>query len=170
MRRPPKHRGMAEPSPRTGRKRRATAGGPAAQDAPARDRRRAPGLREQLAAIVESSDDAIIGKTLDGRITSWNRGAERLYGYTAAEALGQSITLLIPPGLPDELPGILERLMRGERIEHYETQRVCKDGTHIEVSLTISPIRDSTGRIIGASKIARNITDRKRAEAAFQQA
>src|SRR5262249_27511644 len=127
-------------------------------------------MQERLAAIVESSDDAIIGKTLDGRITSWNRGAERIYGYTAAEVLGQPIGLLIPPDRPNELPDILARLMRGERIEHYETRRVCKDGTRIEVSLTISPIRDSTGRIIGASKIARNITDRKRAEAALQQA
>jgi len=127
-------------------------------------------IREQLAAIVESSDDAIIGKSLDGLITSWNRGAERLYGYTAAEILGQPIGLLIPPDMPDELPSLLERLIRGERIEHYETQRVCKDGTRIEVALTISPVRDSTGRIIGASKIARNITDRKRAEAALQQA
>jgi len=127
-------------------------------------------MREQLAAIVESSDDAIIGKTLDGIITSWNRGAERIYGYTAAEVLGQPIALLIPPDILDALPGILVRLMRGERIEHYETQRVCKDGTRIEASLTISPIRDNTGRIIGASKIARNITDRKRAEVALQQA
>ena len=127
-------------------------------------------MQEHLAAIVESSDDAIIGKSLDGLITSWNRGAERLYGYTAAEVLGQPIALLIPPDMPDELPGLLRRLMRGERIEHYETQRVCKDGTRIDVSLTISPIRDSTGRIIGASKIARNITDRKRAAAALQQA
>jgi PAS domain S-box-containing protein len=127
-------------------------------------------VREQLAAIVASSDDAIIGKTLDGLITSWNRGAERIYGYTAAEVVGQPITWLIPPDMLDELPSILERLMRGERIEHYETQRVCKDGTRIDVSLTISPIRDSTGQIIGASKIARNITDRKRAEAALQQA
>jgi len=127
-------------------------------------------MRERLAAIVDSSDDAIIGKTLEGHITSWNRGAERLYGYTAAEVLGQPITLLIPPDLPDELPAILERLRRGEHIEHYETQRLRKDGTRIEVSLTISPIRDSTGRIIGASKIARDITDRKRADAALRQA
>jgi len=127
-------------------------------------------MREQLAAIVDSSDDAIIGKTLEGRITSWNRGAERLYGYTAADVLGQPIALLIPPDMPDELPAILERLRRGERIEHYETQRLRKDGTRREVSLTISPIRDSAGRIIGASKIARDITDRKRADTALRQA
>jgi two-component system NtrC family sensor kinase len=127
-------------------------------------------MREQLAAIVESSDDAIISKSLDGLITSWNRGAERLYGSTAAEVLGQPITLLIPPDMPDEFPSLLERLTRGERIEHYETQRVRKDGTRINVALTISPIRDSTGRIVGASKIARDITDRKRVEVALQQA
>jgi PAS domain S-box-containing protein len=132
------------------------------------ERKRIEEMREQLAAIVESSDDAIIGKTLDGTITSWNRGAERLYGYTAAEMIGQPITLLCPPDIPDEIPRILARLSRGERIEHYETQRLCKDGTRVDVALTISPFRDSTGRIIGASKIARDITARKRIEAALQ--
>src|ERR1043166_5262583 len=90
-------------------------------------------MREQLAAIVDSSNDAIISKTLEGRITSWNRAAQQLYGYTAAEVLGQPITLLIPPGRPNELPEILARLTRGERIEHYETQRVRKDGSIVEV-------------------------------------
>ena len=127
-------------------------------------------MREQLAAIVDSSDDAIIGQTLEGVITSWNHGAERLYGYTAAEAIGQPIGILVPPIWLDEIPQILARLKQGECVDHYETQRVRKDGTHLDVSLTISPIRDSTGRVIGASKIARDITARKRADAALQQA
>jgi two-component system NtrC family sensor kinase len=122
--------------------------------------------RERLAAIVDSSDDAIIGHTLEGRITSWNKAAERLYGYTAADILGQPLALLIPPDSSDALPSLLEPLQRGERIHHYETQRLHKDGTRRDVSLTISPIRDSTGQIIGASKIARDITARKQAEAA----
>jgi PAS domain S-box-containing protein len=133
-------------------------------------RREAELTQAYLAAIVDSSDDAIIGKTLDGRITSWNRAAEQLYGYTATEAVGQPIALLCPPDMPDEIPTLLERLARGERIAHYETQRLCKDGTRLDVALTISPIRDNTGRIIGASKIARDITARKRLEAALQQA
>jgi PAS domain S-box-containing protein len=129
------------------------------------ERRRAETARMQLAAIVESADDAIISKTLAGVITSWNRGAERLYGYTAAEMIGQPIVRLIPPDLADDFPMIMARLRRGERIEHYETQRLAKDGTRIEVALTISPLRDRTGQIIGASKIARDITARKQAEA-----
>jgi PAS domain S-box-containing protein len=127
-------------------------------------------IRERLAAIVDSSDDAIIGHTLEGIITSWNRSAERLYGYTAAEVLGQPLTLLIPSHLPDDLPQLLARLQRGERIEHYETQRLHKDGSPRDVSLTISPIHGHPGRIIGASKIARDITERKQAEQALQQA
>ncbi|HWB00208.1 MAG TPA: PAS domain S-box protein, partial [Pirellulales bacterium] len=115
-------------------------------------------------AIVESSDDAIISKTLDGVIVSWNRGAERLYGYLADEIIGQPITRLIPPGHPDELPHLIDRLKRGERIEHFETQRVCKDGRCLNVSLTISPIKDDEGKIVGASKIARDITAQKRRE------
>jgi PAS domain S-box-containing protein len=134
------------------------------------ERKQAEETRERLAAIVDSSDDAIIGQTLEGVITSWNRGAERLYGYTAAEVLGQPLSLLIPPDLPDDLPHLLGRLQRGESIDHYETQRLHKDGTRRDVALTISPIRDSTGRVVGASKIARDITERKRAEAALQQA
>jgi PAS domain S-box-containing protein len=122
--------------------------------------------RERLAASVDSSDEAIIGQTLEGIITSWNQGAERLYGYTAAEVLGQPLARLIPPALPAELPQLLARLQRGERIEHYETQRLHKDGTRRDVSLTISPIRHSAGQIIGASKIARDITARQQAEAA----
>ena len=129
------------------------------------ERQRAEEARTHLAAIVESSDDAIIGKTLEGIITSWNQAAERLYGYTAAEMIGQPIARLIPPDLADDLPMIMRRLRQGERIEHYETQRLAKDGTRIDVALTISPLRDRTGQIIGASKIARDITERRRAEA-----
>src|SRR2546423_10422999 len=123
-----------------------------------------------LAAIIESAEDAIISKTLDGIITSWNRGAERLFGYTAEEIIGKPVVILIPPDHEDEEPGILERLRRGERIEHYETQRVHKDGTLVEVSLTVSPIKRADGTIIGASKIARDITKRKQAEARLQEA
>jgi PAS domain S-box-containing protein/excisionase family DNA binding protein len=118
----------------------------------------------RLAAIVESSDDAIIGKTLDGIIVDWNRGAERLYGYSAAEAIGRPISLLIPEDLPDELPVIIERLSRGERIDHYDTERISKDGRRISVSLTISPIRNAAGRLVGASAIARDISERRCAE------
>ena len=130
------------------------------------ERKRGEETRERLAAIVDSSDDAIIGHTLEGIITSWNRGAEQLYGYSPEEVIGQPLTLLVPPDLSDDLPHLLERLQRGERIDHYETQRLHKDGTRLDVSLTISPIRDGAGRIIGASKIARDITARKQAEAA----
>ena len=117
-----------------------------------------------LAAIVDSSDDAIISKTLQGVITSWNSGAERLFGYTAKEAVGQSITMIIPLDRRDEETRILARLNRGERIDHFDTVRVRKDGTKLEISLTISPVRDATGKIIGASKIARDIGARKRIE------
>src|SRR5262249_48653879 len=118
--------------------------------------------RLRMAAIVESSDDAIIGQGLDGSIVTWNKGAERLYGYTAREAIGKSPALLAPPDHPDEMPALLARLRPGEQIDHYETVRVRKDGTRVDVSLTISPVRDPDGRIIGASKIARDITARKR--------
>ncbi|WP_071923661.1 PAS domain S-box protein [Chelatococcus daeguensis] len=118
----------------------------------------------RLALIVESSDDAIISTDLDGIVTSWNGGAERLYGYTAAEAIGRPVMILIPDDRPDEEPSILERIRRGERVDHYETVRRCKDGRLVDVSLTVSPIHDGAGRIIGASKIARNITDRRQAE------
>jgi PAS domain S-box-containing protein/excisionase family DNA binding protein len=115
----------------------------------------------RLAAIVESSDDAIIGKSLEGIIMDWNRGAEQLYGYTAAEVIGRPISLLIPLDRPDELPSIMERLKRGERIDHYETERVTKQGKRISVSVTISPIRNASGRLVGASAIARDITERR---------
>ena len=123
----------------------------------------------QLASIVESSDDAIVSKDLDGIITTWNRGAERLFGYSAEEAVGQPILLLIPPDRVDEEPGILARIRDGERIDHYETVRRRKDGSMIDISLTVSPMRDSKGRIVGASKIARDITERKVAEAKLRQ-
>lgn len=117
-----------------------------------------------LAAIVDSSDDAIISKTLEGIITSWNDAAERIFGYTAAEAIGQSITLLIPPNRLQEEPLIVERIRRGERVDHFETKRITKDRRLLDISLTISPIKDSNGRVIGASKIARDITVQKEAE------
>ena len=122
-----------------------------------------------LAAIVDSSDDAIVSKTLDGVITSWNQGAERLFGYTAQEAVGQHISLVIPLNRRDEEVIILDRLRRGERIEHFDTVRRHKDGTPLDISLTISPVRDSAGNIIGASKIARDITERKRGERSLRE-
>jgi hypothetical protein len=122
-----------------------------------------------LSAIVDSSDDAIISKDLNGTIMSWNSSAERLFGYTAAEAIGKSIAMLIPEDRLDEEPTILERLRRGERVEHFETVRRRKDGTLLDISLTISPVRNAAGVIIGASKIARDITARKRAEAEIRR-
>ena len=116
------------------------------------ERKRGEEASQRLAAIVESSDDAIVSKDLDGRITSWNEAAERLFGYKPEEVIGQPITKLIPPDRHDEEPRILERIRRGERIDHYETVRRRKDGTLFDVSLTVSPIRDKSGRIIGASK------------------
>jgi PAS domain S-box-containing protein len=116
-----------------------------------------------LAAIVESSDDAIVSKTLNGVITTWNKGAERLFGYAADEAIGKPITIVIPPDRLDEEPAILARIQAGERVDHFETIRRRKDGSLIDISLTISPIRDDKGTIIGASKIARDISERKRA-------
>jgi PAS domain S-box-containing protein len=127
---------------------------------------RATGL---LAAIVDSSDDAIVSKSLDGIITSWNRSAEHLYGYTAEEAVGQHIALIVPPARQSEEVAILERLRRGERVQHFETVRVCKDGTTLDISLTISPVRDAAGRVVGASKVARDVTERKRVERAVAE-
>lgn len=128
------------------------------------ERKQAELASKRLAAIVESSDDAIIGKDLDGIVTSWNAGAERLYGYTAEEMIGREIATLIPPERPDEEPAILARLRRGETIDHYETIRLTKDGRRLDVSLTVSPIIDANGKVIGASKIARDITEKKRAD------
>ena len=122
-----------------------------------------------LATIVESSDDAIISKDLNGVILSWNNGAERLFGYTAQEAIGQPITMLIPPNRFDEEPGILKRIRHGEFIQHYETVRRRKDGTLLDISLTVSPLVDRQGQIVGASKIARDITERKRTETRLTQ-
>ena len=122
-----------------------------------------------LAAIVESSDDAIISKDLNGIITSWNHGAERLFGYRASEMIGKPIALLIPPERQDEEPKILEQLKRGERVDHFETIRVRKDGSRLNIALTISPVKDADGRIVGASKVARDISGRKRAEKALRE-
>ncbi len=125
------------------------------------------GLPDQasfLASIVESSGDAILSKNLDGIITSWNKGAERLFGYTAEEAIGKPVTMLIPADRLDEEPTILERIRRGERTDHYDTVRQRKDGSLVDISLTISPIKTPEGVILGASKIARDITERKRAQ------
>src|SRR5215203_2537257 len=133
------------------------------------ERKQAEEVRARLAAIVESSEDAIIAKTLGGVITDWNRGAQKIYGYSAQEVLGKPINILVPPDRPNEIPMILERLKRREATEHYETVRVAKDGRRLDISLTISPIRDSVGNIAGASTIARNITERKRAEEALKE-
>jgi len=134
------------------------------------ERRQAEEAQARLATIVESSHDAIISKTLDSVIRTWNAGAERLFGYKAEEAIGRSILLIIPPDRLDEEKMILARLARGERIEHYETVRVAKDGRQLDISLTISPIRDAEGNIIGASKIARDVTERRRAMEALREA
>jgi PAS domain S-box-containing protein len=132
------------------------------------ERKQAEEIRSLLAQVVASSDDAIISKTLDGIITSWNRGAQSMFGYTAEEVIGQPVTLLIPPDHLDEEPAILERLRRGDRIEHYETVRRRKDGTLLDVSLSVSPMRDTKGTVVGASKIARDVTHQKRAEQAIR--
>lgn len=121
----------------------------------------------RLAAIVESSDDAIVSKNLDGVITTWNRGAERMFGYPAAEAVGRSITLIIPPDRESEEDEVLRRIRSGQSIDHFETERRTKDGRTIHVSLSVSPLRDRSGRVVGASKVARDITERKAAEAAL---
>ncbi len=120
--------------------------------------------RALLAAIIESSEDAIFSKTLDGTITTWNRGAERLYGYSAGEAIGKSVSMLVPPDRPDEIPAILDKIRRGETVSGYETERVTRDGARLNISLGVSPIRDAAGRIVGASTIARDVTAIKRAE------
>src|SRR6516225_2349543 len=132
------------------------------------DQRSGEQARRQLASIVESSDDAIVSKDLNAVVISWNPGAERLFGYSAEEMIGKSITTIIPDYLRSEEPGILARIRRGERIEHYETVRRCKDGRLVNVSLTVSPMRDDHRRIVGASKIARDVTARKRAEAIME--
>jgi two-component system sensor histidine kinase UhpB len=147
----------------------------AGNESPGPQSRNAQGAREdevraQLASIVDSSFDAIVSKTLDGVITFWNHSAEQLFGYTAAEAVGQYIFLIIPPERRAEEEEVLARLRRGERIEHFETVRLTKDGRRIPISLTVSPIRDSQGRVIGASKVARDISGRVLAEEALRRA
>ncbi len=132
------------------------------------DRKRSEEIRFRLAAVVESSDDAIVSKTLDGIITTWNKGAARMFGYQSHEVVGKPITILIPPDRIDEEPAILEKLRRGERVDHYETVRMRKDGTLLNISLTVSPVKDSTGKVVGIAKIARDITERKRAEEALR--
>ncbi len=127
-------------------------------------RKQADEVGSRLAAIVEYSEDAIIGKTPEGIITSWNPAAEELYGYRASEVIGKPISIIVPRDRPNELTELLERLRRGERIEHYETVRVTKEGKRIDMSVSISPIKDASGRIVGAATIARDITERKRAE------
>ena len=134
------------------------------------ERKRLEALASQLAAIVESSYDAIIGKAIDGTIVSWNHGAQRMYGYSAAEAIGQSVSMLSPPRLTDEIPQILEKIRRDEPIEPYETRRRRKDGTLVDISLAISPVRDARGRVIAASAISRDISEQKRTEAALVEA
>jgi PAS domain S-box-containing protein len=133
------------------------------------ERKRNETVAQRLAAIVESSDDAIVSKDLNGIISSWNKGAERIFGYKAEEVIGKPITILIPPDRLNEEPGILHRIRHGERIDHYETIRRCKDGTLLDVSLTVSPVKDASGKVIGASKVARDITDRVRTKEKLEQ-
>jgi len=134
------------------------------------EQKRLLALQERLAAIVESSEDAIISKDLTGKIQSWNRGAEQLFGYTADEVIGKPITIIIPPDRLHEELDILSQLQRGERVEHFETIRRHKDGSLLNISLMISPVRDAQGRVVAASKVARNITERMRQEKALQEA
>ena len=133
------------------------------------ERGRAEAALAFAASIVESSDDAIIGQTLDGIITTWNEGAGRVYGYAASEMIGQPISIIIPPELGEESPRILEQVRQGRHVDNYETVRVAKDRRPIGVSVTVSPVRDARGRIVGASSIARDITHRKEAEAAVRE-
>lgn len=133
------------------------------------ERRQLERKQVELAAIVESSEDAIIGKTLEGIITSWNRGAEKIFGYTAAEAIGEPLLILFPPDRQHEEEGILARIARGETVQHFDTLRVRKDGREIFISATISPLRDGNGNVIGASKIARDITAQKLADEALRE-
>jgi PAS domain S-box-containing protein len=130
------------------------------------ERQRAEAALGRIAAIVGFSDDAILSKTIEGVITQWNTGAERLYGYTAEEAIGRPVSLIMPPEQPDELSKVLAQIRQGQRVDHYETVRIRKDGRRIEVSVTVSPIQDRSGRVVGASSIARDITEQRELEAA----
>src|SRR5260370_523214 len=133
------------------------------------ERKRSEELVSHLAAIVETSDDAIVGKSLDGTILSWNSGAERLYGYTAEEVFGRPLALLVPPDRTDEFARIMKGLRRRQHFAHFETTRVHKDGHRIDISVTVSPVKNKAGTVVGASVIARDITDRKRVEMALRQ-
>ena len=133
------------------------------------ERKRTEELALHLASIVEASDDAIFASSLDGRVVSWNSGAERLYGYKAEEVVGRPVAMLVPPDRADELGWIMKGLRRGKHIEHYESTRVHKDGHRIDISVTVSPIRGKKGTVVGASVIARDITDRKRIEVDLRQ-
>jgi PAS domain S-box-containing protein len=133
------------------------------------ERKRAEEVRERLAAVVDSSEDAIISKDLNGTINAWNRGAEKVFGYSSSEAVGRPMLMLFPPECVSEEPGILARIRSGESVEHFETVRIRKDGKRINISATISPIRDSSGAVVGASKIARDISQHKQAEQAVQE-
>jgi PAS domain S-box-containing protein len=136
------------------------------------DRRKTRELRDsqnRLALIVDSSQDAIIGKSLEGIITQWNKGAEQMYGYTAMEMIGQNVSVLCPPDRPDEIPGILEKIRRGERVSYFESVRLTKDGRRLNVSIAVSPIYDTEGRVVGASAIGRNITAQKKIEDQLRQ-
>jgi PAS domain S-box-containing protein len=131
------------------------------------DRRRNRELRDsqnRLALIADSSQDAIIGKNLDGIITHWNKGAEAMYGYTGSEMIGRNVGMLCPPDRPDEIPGILQKIRRGERVDYFESVRVTKDGRRLNMSISTSPIYDTEGRVVGASAIGRNITAQKKIE------
>jgi PAS domain S-box-containing protein len=143
--------------------------GPALLDKSPALRLKADKAAALLAAIVDSSEDAIVSKGLDGVITSWNRSAQRMFGYTADEAIGQNILLIIPPERRKEEEAIISQMKQGKRIEHFETVRLTKDGTRIDVFLTISPVRDAAGRIVGVSKIARDVTERKKVDNALRQ-
>ena len=135
------------------------------------ERRKAEAINSRLSSIVESSDDAIMSKSLDGVITSWNTGAERMFGYNANEVLGKHVSILVPPGQIDEIPGILNRIKKYKlaETEHYQTLRMRKDGTLINISVTVWPIKDKSGMIAGASSIKRDITEKKQMEKALQE-
>src|ERR1700733_4025340 len=132
------------------------------------ERKAAEEARRRLAAIVESSQDAIVGKDLNGIVMSWNPGAEKMFGYLGNEMIGRSITTIIPPELEEDEQKILETIGRGERVQHFETVRLTKSGERIDVSLTVSPVKDDAGKVVGAAKTARNVTQQKKTEQALR--